>query len=207
MSGVATMHPQPALPPRLGSAHRGSSGERAETVTAGITDWAPAGLLRAQGQPGLGRGPGLPEPFRAPRAAGGHRCPAGPNGHDVAPTPSAEGWPSYSRGRESPPELARGTSIPELNIRPLTWPQPVRPGESPKKGVRPRNPRLGGRSNDSRFLTPGRAQRAAGKWPTAHAPVWRACFRQWQLRCPSRCHLVPASPPDQSRPRPPSSDC
>lgn len=176
-------------------------------VTAGITDWAPAGHLRAQGQQGLGRGPGIPEPFRAPGRqvdTGVRQDPTDTTRHQLPPR--RDGLPT-PEGRRAPPELARGASIPGLNIRTLTWPQPVQSGESPKKGVRPRNPRLGGRSNDSRFLTPGRARRAAGMWPTAHAPVWRACFRQWQLRCPSRCHLVPASPPDQSRPRPPSSDC
>lgn len=62
MSSVAAMHPQPALPPCSGARTGARAWNGTEMVTAGITDWAPASLLRAQGQPGLGRGPGLPEP-------------------------------------------------------------------------------------------------------------------------------------------------
>lgn len=103
MSGVATMHPQPAPPPCLGSAHRGSSVERGSNGNRWSNGLGSRRPLTRSGAAGAREGTWHSRALPSPRAAGGHRCSAGPNGHDVAPTPAAEGWPSYSRGPESPP--------------------------------------------------------------------------------------------------------
>lgn len=143
MSGVATMHPQPALPPRLGSAHRGSSGERAETVTAGITDWAPAGLLRAQGQPGLGRGPGLPEPFRAPGRqvdTGVPQDPTDTTWHQLPPRRAGLPTPEVGRApRNSPAE----PPSPNSTSAPSPGPNLFGLASRQRKGCGPGTPALG----------------------------------------------------------------
>lgn len=135
--------PAPSAPPGGAQGARAQNG--AEMATAGLTDSA---APRAPPAPGTARAAGLP----APAAAAAQqvdtavpRDPTDPRRHRLPPPGLA--FPPPRPGLLAR-EASRRTPIPGLNIRALTCAQPVPPGESPKRGVRPSNARLGGRGTD-----------------------------------------------------------
>lgn len=163
-------------------------------ATAGLTDSA---APRAPPAPGTARdSPGCwpPRARRSRSAAGGHGSSAGPNGPAAASTPATgAGLPAPEAGTARPRSLPSHphprTQHPRSHLCPTcsAWRVAKERGAAEQRPPR-------GKGHRPRFLAPGPAERAAGKWPTLHAPVLGARFPQWQLRCPSRCHLVPASP-------------
>ncbi|XP_072832754.1 uncharacterized protein [Vicugna pacos] len=73
-------------------------------------------------------------------------------------------------------------------------PSPRRRSRSPKKGARPRHPRPEGRSEDSDSSPHlGPSAKGCEEMDSRPRTCLAGCFRQWQLRCPSGCHLVPES--------------
>lgn len=184
--------PAPSAPPGGAQGARARNG--AEMATAGLTDSA---APRAPPAPGTARdSPGCwpPRARRSRSAAGGHGSSAGPNGPAAASTPATgAGLPAPEAGTARPRSLPSHphprTQHPRSHLCPTcsAWRVAKERGAAEQRPPR-------GKGHRPRFLTPGPAERAAGKWPTLHAPVLGARFPQWQLRCPSRCHLVPASP-------------
>lgn len=172
-------------------------------ATAGLTDSAPPRAPQAPGTARAAEGCWPPRARRRPSAAGGRGSSAGPDGPEVASTPATgAGLPTPEAGTARPGSLAS-----HPHPRTQHAPSHLCPTRSAwrvakERGAAQQRPPWG-KGQRPRFLTPGRAERAAGTWPSVHAPVLGARFPQWQLRCPSRCHLVPASPqtkPSRGRP-------
>lgn len=154
------------------------SGDRAwngaEMATAGITDSAPWGPLTDEDRTGCPRGdrlrgtPGLPRaspPLRTQqfrRTQRTRRWPQRPPPGPAFPLPRP-GEPAQKPRWLHP--------HPRTQHPPPHWPLPVPSGGSPKKGVRPRNPRSEGRSQDSDSSPQpvGKGTRESGLLPT-HLP-------------------------------------
>lgn len=165
--------------------------------TAGITASAPAGARSPQGPPGLGGGaPGFRSPLRPP----------GQQGDTGAP-----GTPTGPRWRQLPPREAglptpSGTSIPELHLRPSPGPNLPSAAGRRREGCGPGTPALG---EGAGTPVPHPRPSAEGSREAACCP--RTCLAgQLSAVAAQVSEPLPPSPrvsPDQSRPRPPSSDC
>ena len=172
-------------------------------VTAGITDsarWGRASLGGREHQP-----PRRPSPRLS--AAGGHRGSRGPNGPDVASTPAALGGFSPPEDRTAHPRTSLGAP-PSQNSRttPSPGPNQFSLAGCQRKVCGPGIPALG---VNAMTPIPHSSRSAKGSRKVAYCP--RTClagpFSAVAAQMSESLPLGPRVSPDQSRRRPPRSDC
>lgn len=194
-SSVATPPPRPLRPRGSGSSvERGGDSNR----------WNNGLGPEPSGQPGgAGTWPSPRPP--SPGAAGGPGPSRGPNGPEVASTPAA-GATVLLPGPGEPARDLTAAPLPDLNGRPLTWPQPVPPAGRQRKGCVPGTPALG-QAAVTPIPHPSGSARGSGK--VAYCP--RTClagpFSAVAAHMSESLPLGPGVSPDRSRPRQPSGDC
>lgn len=179
----------------------------AEMVTAGITDSAPWGRSSPRGQAGMENGPVFSAPQPQPQRTGGHSRSGGPNGPGVASTPAARGWLSSSRGRENPPRTSLGAPpSPNSTASPSPGSNLFSLAGRQRKGCGPGISALG---VEAMAPIPRPSPSAKSSRKVAYCP--RTClagpFSAVAAQISELLPLGPRASPDQSRRRPPSSDC